>query len=384
MADNLTSDFMDGNGTVISTGAATPPFSVFTVFEGIVMLVIMMGAVTGNILVILSVYKYERLRVITNYFIVSLAFADLIVALIVMPFNFSIVITKRWIFGRALCDIFNSNDVLFSTASILHLCLISMDRYIAIMHPLQYETKMSSCRVVLMLSITWGASALISYIPIYSRWYTTAENLKYLESHPEECNFIVSRIYAVISSSVSFWTPSVIMVFVYAKIYREARRQEQQIHAICMRHMTNLSNGRSGSRDSDDCVERSEGKRLKREHKAAKTLGIIMGAFIMCWLPFFLWYTSSHLCGEENCPTPDIVVSILFWIGYFNSCLNPIIYAFFNRDFRTAFRKLLRVDNWCKRDPSTMALNATYTSDHRDSGTMQFTYDVSRRGRCCR
>ncbi|KAE8742970.1 hypothetical protein FOCC_FOCC011400 [Frankliniella occidentalis] len=79
----------------------------------------------------------------------------------------------------------------------------------------------------------------------------------------------------------------------------------------------------------------------RTEHKAARTLGIIMGTFMLCWLPFFLWYVITTLCGE-SCPSPDVVVAVLFWIGYFNSALNPLIYAYFNRDFREAFKNTLQ------------------------------------------
>ena len=63
--------------------------------------------------------------------------------------------------------------------------------------------------------------------------------------------------------------------------------------------------------------------------------------YFLARLPFFLWYLITSLCGPDLCPTPDIVVAILFWIGYFNSTLNPIIYAYFNRDFREAFKSTL-------------------------------------------
>ena len=67
--------------------------------------------------------------------------------------------------------------------------------------------------------------------------------------------------------------------------------------------------------------------------------GIIMGSFVMCWLPFFVWYLVSSLC---ECDSPEWVVQLFFWIGYFNSTLNPVIYAYFNRDFRDAFKETIQ------------------------------------------
>lgn len=72
--------------------------------------------------------RYHKLRVITNYFVVSLAFADMLVALMAMVFNASVQLTNTWLFGPVMCDLWNSMDVYFSTVSILHLCCISIDR----------------------------------------------------------------------------------------------------------------------------------------------------------------------------------------------------------------------------------------------------------------
>lgn len=89
---------------------------------------IIIGAVLGNALVIISVQRNRKLRVITNYFVVSLAMADMLVALCAMTFNASLSLTGKWMFGPFMCNVYNSLDVYFSTASILHLCCISVDR----------------------------------------------------------------------------------------------------------------------------------------------------------------------------------------------------------------------------------------------------------------
>nr|AAF28802.1 octopamine receptor [Aplysia kurodai] len=343
-----------------------PWAAVALVLRGMAMAAIMVGAIFGNVLVISSVLRFERLRAITNFFIVSLAFADLLEAILVMPFSASMEISGKWVFGRTMCDIFNANDVLFSTASIIHLCCISMDRYIAILHPLQYESKMTRPRAMLMLGVTWVASVLISYIPVYSQLYTTRQNVQALLTDPDSCPFIVNKVYAGVSSSVSFWIPCTIMIFVYIRIFLEARKQEKLIQSSTLYMHYSHARGDQGLAPEPD-AQRSERRRMKREHKAAKTLGIIMGAFILCFLPFFSWYVATTMC-RDSCPYPPLLGSALFWVGYFNSCLNPVIYAYFNRDFRTAFKKLLRPDRVpCEVpfDATTRALNATYGNNQQ-------------------
>ncbi|KYQ56017.1 Octopamine receptor beta-3R [Trachymyrmex zeteki] len=448
------------------------------------MISIIVTALLGNALVIASVRRHRKLRVPTNRYVVSLAMADLLVAMCAMTFNASVELSGgKWLLGSIMCDVWNSMDVYFSTASILHLCCISVDRYYAIVRPLEYPAIMRTVTVTAMLSSAWTLPALISFIPIFMGWAkrnfhdnpTSFMQLKMLRLlRSQICMFVVNLPYAVISSCVSFWIPGVVMIIMYCKIYKEAVRQRAALsRASSSTVLNNVHVRRSsgGSRhhsrtshqlllhpsDASDygrppsyrasaaelnienvflcamthsfhviilfynilstykhcthslslslsiyiyihilwsrislftlgsenqanlekewvseyqtkfsiikneisffrvtiysksfkvcvCVctsIRQQTKSWRAEHKAARTLGIIMGAFLLCWLPFFLWYLTTSLCGEA-CYCPDTVVSVLFWIGYFNSALNPLIYAYFNRDFRDAFKDTLK------------------------------------------
>nr|UYI00195.1 octopamine receptor beta-2R-like protein [Neoseiulus barkeri] len=344
-----------------------------TITKSVVLISIILTAIFGNLLVVTSVIRHHKLRVTTNYFIVSLALADTLVALFAMTFNASFTITGTWLFNQLVCDFWNSCDVLFSTASIMHLCCISVDRYYAIIKPLEYPTKITTRRVFIMLALAWTVSLLISFLPIFTGWYTTEGHRQWQAEHPNECVFKVNKYYAIISSSISFWIPCSVMLFTYWRIYLEATRQEKMLcktqmgpgggeHQVIHAPPHRNSHGADDTESGQSTPTKRNITKMKREHKAAKTLGIIMGAFILCWLPFFLWYVTTSLCEPTDCPCPEIVVDLLFWIGYINSSLNPIIYAYFNRDFRMAFKKTLQ-DLFCSCKPCKL-----WQSRHRHPG----------------
>lgn len=86
-------------------------------------------------------------------------------------------------------------------------------------------------------------------------------------------------------------------------------------------------------------IEEKQRISLSKERRAARTLGIIMGVFVVCWLPFFLMYVIKPFCA--SCCPSNRLINFITWLGYINSALNPIIYTIFNLDFRRAFKKLL-------------------------------------------
>ncbi|XP_017112160.1 octopamine receptor beta-3R isoform X1 [Drosophila elegans] len=198
--------------------------------KGFIFSSIILAAVLGNALVIISVQRNRKLRVITNYFVVSLAMADMLVALCAMTFNASVELSGgKWMFGPFMCNVYNSLDVYFSTASILHLCCISVDRYYAIVRPLEYPLNMTHKTVCFMLANVWILPALISFTPIFLGWYTTDEHLREVSLHPDQCSFVVNKAYALISSSVSFWIPGIVMLVMYWRIFKEAIRQRKAL-----------------------------------------------------------------------------------------------------------------------------------------------------------
>ena len=163
----------------------------------------------------------------------------------------------------------------------------------------------------------------------------------------------------IVSCAISFWFPAIIMVFAYLRIFRAAQRQAkfiQSLSASIGASIDRLDLAEAGDVTTMQRVgvpdsQRPERRKMRRENKAAKTLGVIMGAFLCCWLPFFTWYIYDALCGELCPETPPLVVSVLFWIGYVNSALNPLIYALFNRDFRHAFQLTLAACRCCQPSP---------------------------------
>ena len=105
------------------------PIEIHNPAIGVVLALFSLVTIVGNVMVIVAVFKELYLRSVTNYFIVSLAIADVMVGGVVMPFAISHLMTDEvWLYGQEWCDLWHSLDVLASTASILNLCVISLDR----------------------------------------------------------------------------------------------------------------------------------------------------------------------------------------------------------------------------------------------------------------
>ncbi|KAH8404470.1 hypothetical protein KR222_006103 [Zaprionus bogoriensis] len=206
------------HGSFLGLQLAMPEWE--ALLTALVLSIIIVLTIIGNILVILSVFTYKPLRIVQNFFIVSLAVADLTVALLVLPFNVAYSILGRWEFGIHLCKLWLTCDVLCCTSSILNLCAIALDRYWAITDPINYAQKRTVGRVLLLISGVWLLSLLISSPPLIG-WNDWPD--EFTSATP--CELTSQRGYVIYSSLGSFFIPLIIMTIVYIEIFVATRRR---------------------------------------------------------------------------------------------------------------------------------------------------------------
>ncbi|OWK63666.1 D(1B) dopamine receptor [Lonchura striata] len=366
------------------------------VAAGSLLALLILWTLFGNVLVCAAIVRYRHLRSkVTNIFIVSLAVSDLLVALLVMPWKAVAEVAGYWPFG-AFCNVWVAFDIMCSTASILNLCVISVDRYWAISSPFRYERKMTQRLALVMISVAWALSVLISFIPVQLNWHkggdvvaaddigdgfetawaaagavtTWAEDMSTtwvalaavrpsdgtsgsndtLSGPSESCDSSLNRTYAISSSLISFYIPVAIMIVTYTRIYRIAQVQIRRISSL-ERAAEHAQSCRSSH---IDCHHHTSLKSsIRKETKVLKTLSVIMGVFVCCWLPFFILNCMVPFCesppSDPHAGLPcvsETTFNVFVWFGWANSSLNPIIYAF-NADFRKVFSNLLGCGQFC-------------------------------------
>ncbi|KAI3355279.1 hypothetical protein L3Q82_018127 [Scortum barcoo] len=418
---------------------------------------LILAIVFGNVLVCLAVLRERSLQTTTNYLVVSLAVADLLVASLVMPWAVYLeVVGGAWLFSRLYCNIFVTLDVMMCTASILNLCAISIDRYTAVVMPVLYNTThRSRKRVFMMIAVVWVLAFTVS-CPLLFGFNTTDDPMVCSISNPD---------FVIYSSVVSFYLPFVVTLLVYIRIYIFLRMRRKRItfgqpsgkvqpgstppsvkskfgksaketclqeetpkakqdlspirikvsvepsgpskpnllsgclwrkrpktgpvensvlppvdtqnccsisHASCGRtdldleqergeeeveessqnerppirmscEVKDLSNGRTHTSLQPVTHSHASNTRFRsmhaREKKATQMLAIVLGVFLICWLPFFVTHILNTHC--RTCYVPPGLYSAFTWLGYVNSALNPVIYTTFNIEFRRAFIKIL-------------------------------------------
>ncbi|NWR91575.1 5HT5B protein, partial [Furnarius figulus] len=297
-----------------------------------------------NLLVLATILRVKAFHRVPHNLVASTAVSDALVAALVMPLSLvqELSAGRRWRLGRALCLAWVSSDVLCCTASIWNVAGIALDRYWSLTRQLRYTALARRRASIAMIALTWALAAAISLGPLLGRadTYSPEQQRCQLSQHPS---------YTIVSTGGAFYLPLCVVLFVYWKIYKAsrshmgARRRKAnavvplpaaaQVQETSHEPQMVFTTRRAAMTFQTD----GETWREQKEKKAALMVGILIGVFVLCWIPFFITELISPLC---SCNIPPVWKSIFLWLGYSNSFFNPLIYTAFNKNYNNAFKNL--------------------------------------------
>ncbi|XP_042369385.1 trace amine-associated receptor 13c-like [Plectropomus leopardus] len=266
--------------------------------------------VTLNLLVFVSISHFRQLRTPTNTLLQSLAVSDLVVGLLVMPVEGLRYMETCWLLGRLMCALTPYVSYTLLSASIGNMVLISIDRYLAICDPLLYSSKITLHRAKVSVCLCWAGSFLYNGCILMGH---LGRPDRFGSCHGE-CVVVISHISGTLDLFFSFVGPCTVMVVLYMRVFVVAI---SQVRVIRMQ---------TAAVSAAPAVKKSE-------RKAARTLGIVIAVFLLCFCPYY--YPS--LAGEDT-STSLSYYALLSWIMLLNSCANPLIYALFYPWFRKAIK----------------------------------------------
>uniref|UniRef100_A0A4W5NNQ7 5-hydroxytryptamine receptor 2C n=1 Tax=Hucho hucho TaxID=62062 RepID=A0A4W5NNQ7_9TELE len=355
-------------------------------WPALLILLVIFFTVAGNILLILAVSLERKLQNATSFFLRSLAVADMLVGFLVMPVSLiNILHDYLWPFPRPLCPIWIYLDVLFSTASIMHLCTISLDRYVGICNPIKHSRSNSLSKAKAKIALVWSISIVISMpipvIGLYDEGKVFVNGICVLNEHS----------FVLVGSFVAFFVPLFIMVISYCLTVRVLQcqasdylhggmasidrptllritprlpagdslsllKQDPSPEALPAVAASNISISQASLQPISPAGRQEPGgpggkpgmaQSIRNERRASKVLGVVFFLFLMMWCPFFITNVLSVLCEDSiislcNKPVLAVLLNVFVWVGYASSGVNPLVYTLFNRTYRQAFHRYLQ------------------------------------------
>ncbi|KAJ8245258.1 hypothetical protein GJAV_G00268770 [Gymnothorax javanicus] len=371
-------------------------------FEGpyqaveVVIIVLVSGSVSlltiiGNILVILSIIMNRSLQTINNYFLFSLACADLIIGFGTMNLYTVYIAVGYWPLGSVACYLWLILDYVVCNVSGFHLIVISFDRYFCIAKPLSYPAWRTTRIAGMMITAPWVLAFLLWGPPILFGQFIVAERIV------PECyiEFLSNESISFISSTASLYLPVTIMSLLYCQISRASKSRVKtgehkqkkgnpfiseagnQISIPCddeydttqrversqnggtvgvgeeepsapvhperneIAEPPALSKGNPTAHYLNVTMSKQQPKKkplLSREQKVTRMITMIIVAYVVAWTPYNVMKVTSTFCS--TCVTPSVWI-FGFWSCYINSTVNPACYALCNVTFKKTFKKLL-------------------------------------------
>ncbi|XP_051947381.1 neuromedin-K receptor-like [Xyrauchen texanus] len=280
---------------------------------------VLLVAVTGNLIVIWIILAHKRMRTVTNYFLLNLAVSDVSVAALNATVNFVYAAHGDWYFGDAYCRFQNFYPVAAVFASIYSMSAIALDRYMAIIHPL--KPRLSATATKGMIACLWILAVILAFpLCFYSTTRAVPPRILCYVDWPRPADDPI--MYHVIVAVLVYLLPLVVMAATYSRVG------------------LTLWGGEIPGHSSENFQDQ-----LKAKRKVVKMMVIVVVTFAICWLPYHAYFIVTGLNRKLNKWTfiQQVYLSVL-WLSMSSSMYNPIIYCCLNSRFRAGFKRVFR---WC-------------------------------------
>ncbi|XP_070565144.1 octopamine receptor beta-2R-like [Ptychodera flava] len=338
---------------------------VSTVEIGLVVTVVSIFVIittTGNLFTIIAFFKDKKIRVnMSNWYLVNLACADLLVGCILLPMDAVLFAYQgsEWLLGEIVCKCLLTVDFIATGCSVCAIILISLDRYRLVTKELHYKMFQTRKKVLLQCLPTWIA---VTVVVVFLIWAYPHLVSTVFSQNMCDAEFLYHREMAIVYSIITCFVPLTLLLylnaFVYINVYRRSRRKRgAQTHAAAQIEQdrssvagntaltpqtvsyTNLSS-LDGKQSTEAAATVGNRPKDRRHVKTAKTLAVIVGAYLVCWSPYniTLMVTTFH---QNEISVPSAVWNVSLYLLWFNSTLNPFLYAMCNVRFRQNFKQML-------------------------------------------
>ncbi|XP_053822315.1 substance-P receptor [Vidua chalybeata] len=282
---------------------------------------IVVVAVVGNAVVMWIILAHKRMRTVTNYFLVNLAFAEAAMAALNTVVNFSYAVHNEWYFGPAYCRFHNFFPIAAVFASIYSMTAIALDRYMAIIHPLR--PRLSAAATKALIGLIWLLALLLAFPQGY--FSVTAElpgRLVCLVEWPEPGGAMSGKTYHFSMTVLLYLLPLLVIGCAYAAVGR-----------------TLWASAIPG--DSSDRYH----EQVSAKRKVVKMMIMVVCTFALCWLPYHVYFTLQYLQPQWYLQSfiQQVYLAVM-WLAMSSTMYNPIIYCCLNDRFRVGFKHAFR---WC-------------------------------------
>ncbi|MGH0126757.1 UNVERIFIED_CONTAM: hypothetical protein FKN15_040411 [Acipenser sinensis] len=321
-----------GNGTALGNVTSAEDGGVIVV-ETILILVIAVLVCLGNLVIVVTLYKKPYLLTPSNKFVFSLTLSNLLLSVLVLPFVIASSIRREWIFGVVWCNFTALLYLLISSASMLTLGAIAIDRYYAVLYPMVYPMKITGNRAVVAILYVWLHS-LIGCLPPLFGWSTFE-----FDQFKWTCTAAWHREVGYTAFWITWCSllPFMAMLVCYGFIFRVARIKARKIHCGTVVITQEESSLQKNDRKNSNTSTSSNGSRKSvvfsaNQCKSFITILVVIGAFAVTWGPYMAVISTEALWGKGSVsPSLETLVT---WLSFTSAVCHPLIYGLWNKTVR--------------------------------------------------